>query len=174
MTVRPLQPSTSKAVQTVIVPTQGFVNPFSKFYERSPPKRATQTTRKDPRGIATPMEVTENGLLGYNRRCHTTPEPGARPGSRKTQAEGVPAPRVMTVRPLYPSTSIAVQTVIVPSQGFVNPFTQFYERPQPKRATRTTRKNHVEQKVAPPQRKPVVRSTMHRVEFANKPMVVRE
>ena len=52
-----------------------------------------------------------------------TPEPGQAPVT--TQAGVVLAPRVITVRSLQPSTSKAVQTVIVPTQGFVNPFSQF-------------------------------------------------
>ena len=79
----------------------------------------------------------------------------------------------MTVRQLQPNTSKAVQTVIVPTQGFVNPFSQFYERPPPKKSPQTTRKTPVEPKMAAPQRKPVARSTTHRVAFANKPRIVR-
>ena len=77
------------------------------------------------------------------------------------------------MRPLQPSTSQAVQTVIVPTQGFMNPFYKFYERPPPKESTQTTRKTPGESKMAPPQRKPVARSTTHRVAFANKPRAVR-
>ena len=100
-----------------------------------------------------------------------TPEPGQALGT--SQAGVVSAPRVMTVRPLQPSTSKAVQTVIVPTQGFVNPFSQFYERPPPKKSPQTTRKDPGEPKKAAPQRKPVARSTTHRVAFANKTRAVR-
>ena len=79
----------------------------------------------------------------------------------------------MTVRPLQPSTSKAVQTVIAPTQGFVNQFSQFYERPPPKKVTQTIRRNPGEPKMAAPQRKPVARSTTHSVAFANKPRIVR-
>ena len=99
------------------------------------------------------------------------PGTGQAPGT--AQAGVVPAPRVMTVRPLQPSTYKAVQTVIVPTQGFVNPFSQFYERPPPKKVTQTTRRNPGELKMAAPHRKPVARSTTHRVAFANKPRIVR-
>ena len=79
----------------------------------------------------------------------------------------------MTVRPLQPCTSKAVQTVMVQTQVFVNHFSQFYERPPPKKSPQTTRKNSGKPKMASPQRKTVARSTTHRVAFAYKPRAVR-
>ena len=105
------------------------------------------TSSKDLGGIATPRKSLKRDCWDTDDEATGTPEPGQAPGI--TQAGVVPAPRVMTVRPLQPSTSNAVQTVIVPTQGLVNPFSKFYERPPPKRATQTTRKNPGELKMAP-------------------------
>ena len=78
MTVRSLQPSTSKAVQTVIVPTQWFVTQFYQFYERPPWKRATKTTRKN--------HGSRNGTTTAEARCSINDAPrGVRqqtPGSK--------------------------------------------------------------------------------------------
>ena len=126
---------------------------------------------RTPEGSRPPKKSLKQDCWDTDDDATGTPWPGHAPG--KTQAGVAPAPRVMTVWPLQPSTSKAVQTVIVPTQGFVNPFSQFYERPPPKKVTQTTRKNLGEPKMAAPQRKPVARSTTHRVAFANKPRIVR-
>ena len=114
--------------------------PTAFVFSAPPSERTAEEPRPPRKSLKLECWDTTDDATG-------TPEPGKATGT--TQAGVVPAPRFMTVRPLRPSTSKAVQTVIVPTQGFVNPFSQFYERPPPKRAIKTTRKNPEESKTAP-------------------------
>ena len=79
MTVRPLQPNTSKAVQTVIVPTQGFVNPFPNS-TKDPAKEVPTDHHEDTRGA-------ENGSTTAETRRPINDAPrGVRqqtPGSKR-------------------------------------------------------------------------------------------
>ena len=131
-----------------IAPASGYTDHFRVF---------SATSRKDPRGIATPRKSLKRYCWDTDDDATGTPEPGQAQGT--TQAGVVPAPGVMTVRPLQPNTSKAVQTVIVPTQGFVNPFSQFYERPHqrnphrpPGRHTGSRKRHHHSGNPSPDQR----------------------
>ena len=129
------------------------------------------TIRKDPRGITTPTEVTEERLLGHNRRCHM--DPGARPVPRNNPGKS------STSATSHDRAAATIQHLKSRANGdsanprVCEPVSQVYERPPPRRTTQTTKKNPVESKMAPQQRKTVVQSTTHRVAFVNKPWVVR-
>ena len=115
--VQPVPPLIEKKV-----PASGGT-PTAFVFSAPPAGRTPEESRPRRKSLKRDCWDTDDTATG-------TPEPGQAPG---TPPAGVAsAPRVMAVRPLQPSTSKAVQTVIVPTQGFVSPFSQFYERPRPR------------------------------------------